>query len=795
MSPISGLVSIYGVEISRAGRIACDEINASGGVLGRPLELIIVDDGSLPETAVPAAKSLIDDHACHAIIGNLLSNSRIAVADLVATPRQIPYLNFSFYEGSILSRYFFHFAALPNQQIDKMIPYMAAHHGPKMFFSGSNYEWPRGSIDAAKKSLLRHGGEIVGEEYLPIGSSNIDMLLGLVSKSGADVFVPYFAGTDQINLLTRFTELGLKKKMAVVMGHYDEIMVSNLSPDVRSGFYSSNTYFMSIDTPQNNSYCKKMASLQGVTGVWPRGNGMLTNFGEGTYLCVKAFAKAVEQAGSLEPENLVDALETIEVCGPQGPVVMDPETHHAAVNSYLSRCNKDGTFTIIEKFGRISPEIPERYSYKPKGNHERQTEHNEVKAQQKSPGLKVRRGEQVSRFKAGIFIIDKTGRILYVNNTACSLVGVTDVRLLLNEVIDTFIIESDLLWQQVKSLQKQWYGILSMKNGNGTFMEMQVTLDHYFNASHGQVSYILTCIPQETIFTCEIDRKIISQVDIAIIASNEDGIIIQANRHSYELFGYSENELIGTSVHLLLPPNFRENHKKHLKRFLGSDLTESSMGKRPEIAGYRKDGSLFPAEATISKFQGKSGWILVAVLRDITSRKKEEKKLLWRATHDPLTCLPNRQLVRERMDNALHRSKRSGENVAILFFDLDNFKLINDSYGHDAGDQLLLTVAKRLSDNVRPGDTVARFGGDEFVVLCEQVTDPHDISSLAMRINDSLRAPVLLAGHENFLTSSIGIAVGHGTTHSSEDLFRDADSAMYHAKDQGKDGWKFYNQG
>ena len=241
---------------------------------------------------------------------------------------------------------------------------MAAHHGPKMFFAGSNYEWPRGSIDAAKKILLNSGGEIIGEEYLPIGSTDIDPLLDLVSKSGADVFVPYFAGTDQINLLTRFANLGLKNKMSVVMGHYDEVMVSNLAPEVRAGFFSSNTYFMSINTPENNSYHKQLAGLPEVTGIWPKGNGMLTNFGEGTYLCVKAFAQATEQARSIEAEDVVNSLETIEVLGPQGLVIMDPETHHAAVNSYLSCSNEDGTFTIKEQFGKIKPKIPTRYQHK-----------------------------------------------------------------------------------------------------------------------------------------------------------------------------------------------------------------------------------------------------------------------------------------------------------------------------------------------------------------------------------------------------------------------------------------------
>ena len=360
---MTGLVGIYGVEISNAARIVCDEINASGGLLGRPLELFIEDDGSLPQTAVPAALRLVEEHHCVAMIGNLLSNSRIAVASQVAEPKRIPYLNFSFYEGSISGRYFFHFAALPNQQIDKMIPYMAKHHGPKMFFAGNNYEWPRGSIDAAKRSLKNLGGDIIGEEYLPIGASSveIDELLGQVARSGADVFVPYFAGSDQITLLTRFTEMGLKKRMAVVMGHYDEVMVSRLPAQVREGFYSSNTYFMSVDTQENKRYLERLSRLPGIDGVWPHGNGLQSNFGEGTYLCVHAFAKAVEAAGTTEAEALVDALEHVRQLVPQGEVEMDAETHHAHVNTYLSRCNADGTFTIVERFGRMAPVIPERY--------------------------------------------------------------------------------------------------------------------------------------------------------------------------------------------------------------------------------------------------------------------------------------------------------------------------------------------------------------------------------------------------------------------------------------------------
>ena len=414
MPPLSGLVGIYGSEIAHAGQVACQEINENGGVLGRPLELIIEDDGSLPESAVSAAEKLLDEHHCSAIIGNLLSNSRIAVAYRVAETRRVPYLNFSFYEGSILSRYFFHFAALPNQQIDQMIPYMHRKFGPRMFFAGNNYEWPRGSIHAGKLTLENLGGEIVGEEYTPIGvdEETIDNLLDNVEAAQPDVFVPYFAGSDQVLLLTRFTERGLKDKIAVVMGHYDEMMASQLPPEVRDGFYSSNTYFMSIDSDQNKNYLSRLANLPDVNGIWPKGNGILTNFGESTYVCVKAFAEAANKAGSVGPEMLVKALRTISITAPQGKVEMLPEHHHARVNTYLAQCDAEGVFNIVKKFGTITPELPERYNHQ-RINHQATVE-DDIR-------LQARMLEQLSE---GILLVGSEDNvILYANSGADTMFG------------------------------------------------------------------------------------------------------------------------------------------------------------------------------------------------------------------------------------------------------------------------------------------------------------------------------------------------------------------------------------
>lgn len=484
MPPLSGVVGIYGSEITHAAQVACQEVNDNGGVLGRPLEIVIEDDGSLPESAVTAAEKLLDEHHCSAIIGNLLSNSRIAVAYRVAEPRQVPYLNFSFYEGSILSRYFFHFAALPNQQIDKMIPYMCEQFGPRMFFAGNNYEWPRGSIHAGKLALEQAGGEIVGEEYTPIGvdTETIERLLDNVEAAKPDVFVPYFAGSDQVLLLTRFTERGLKNKIAVVMGHYDEMMASQLPPEVRDGFYSSNTYFMSIDSEQNKNYLSRLANLPDVNGIWPKGNGILTNFGEGTYVCVKAFAEAANKAGSLDPELLVEALRSVQVDAPQGKVTMLPEHQHAEVNTYLTRCNAEGEFNIIESFGAIKPVLPERYKHQ-RINHQATME-DDIR-------LQARMLEQLSE---GILLVGASDNlILYTNAGADRMFGYNKGEmnnLSIASLIDPTVQNSNEKTQEILSVLNQkgeWNGELQGINKTGGKLWCSANISIFTHPVYGEV--------------------------------------------------------------------------------------------------------------------------------------------------------------------------------------------------------------------------------------------------------------------------------------------------------------------
>lgn len=547
MPPLTGLVGIYGTEIFRAGQIACDEVNENGGVLGIPLELIVEDDGSLPHSAVAAAHKLVDIHQCSAIIGNLLSNSRIAVAYQVAELRKVPLLNFSFYEGSIQSRYFFHFAALPNQQIDRMIPYMREKYGPRMFFAGNNYEWPRGSIDAAKRALLRAGGEVIGEEYCPIGlpTEAMEHLLDRVKAAAPDVFVPYFAGLDQINLLTRFTERGMKQNMAVVMGHYDELMASILPAEVREGFYSSNTYFMTVDSAENCNYLARLATLPGITGVWPHGNGILTNFGEGTYLCVKAFAQAANAAGTLRTEALINALKTVTVSGPQGTVKMDPVTHHAAVNTYLSRCDTEGKFNIIEKFGMIQPLMPERYSHQHIKN--QATMEDDIR-------LQSRILQQMS--EAVILVNVSNRQIVYTNSGADRLFGFDKNELIGKPLASLFHSAKGELKKSVDDIiqvlieKGTWQGEIHNIRKNGTPIWCSASISTFTHPTQGEVWLGVQRDITEQKESAQAIRDHSERMQMVINATN-DGIWdwnIQTHEGYFsprwaEILGYKENEL------------------------------------------------------------------------------------------------------------------------------------------------------------------------------------------------------------------------------------------------------------
>jgi diguanylate cyclase (GGDEF)-like protein/PAS domain S-box-containing protein len=251
-----------------------------------------------------------------------------------------------------------------------------------------------------------------------------------------------------------------------------------------------------------------------------------------------------------------------------------------------------------------------------------------------------------------------------------------------------------------------------------------------------------------------------------------------------ELLGYDEDELAGRSFTEITHPDSR---LAALRAFLAiREGAEDSVNV--DLTLICKDGTCLEAEIFAAAVHDDDGEVryFVALAHDVTERRQAERRYRHLAAHDHLTELPNRAWFTQRVGQALGRAQRSGAMVGLYFVDLDDFKPVNDRYGHDAGDQVLFTLAGRLDSVVRPGDTVARYGGDEFTVLCEDLPGRLEAIEIAHRILETIRRRVRLAEGEVVLSASVGVVLARSEGISPYGLISAADKAMYHAKDAGK---------
>ena len=259
-----------------------------------------------------------------------------------------------------------------------------------------------------------------------------------------------------------------------------------------------------------------------------------------------------------------------------------------------------------------------------------------------------------------------------------------------------------------------------------------------------------------------------------------DGIITRVNDAFIARTGFSAGELVGKPLDDLTP--YEDRDRRPWPRL------EDGV-REVERRFVRRDGSVGWAlwQHSITKDLDGNPASFVTHCLDISSRKRAEAELSWQAHHDALTGLPNRELFVQRLEGALDRRReRGGGRVAVLFVDLDNFKVVNDSLGHGAGDRLLEAVAERLRRVLRPEDVIARFGGDEFTVLISDVHDERHALRVADRLAGSLRAPIVLDGEQRFITASVGLSIADDAADEPLSLLRDADAAMYRAKELGK---------
>ena len=277
---------------------------------------------------------------------------------------------------------------------------------------------------------------------------------------------------------------------------------------------------------------------------------------------------------------------------------------------------------------------------------------------------------------------------------------------------------------------------------------------------------------------------------IGMALQDIEGRFLLVNRALCGLLDHAEEDLLRTTATALTHPDDLPDHLAMKRKVAAGEIGEHHMEQR----FVRADGGVVWTKLSVSSICGTDGGpaYVVAHIEDITGRKRDQERLTHQALHDSLTGLPNRALLLDRLGHALERTKRGGPTVALLFCDLDRFKVVNDSLGHELGDRLLVQCADRLRGVVRAGDTVGRFGGDEFVVLCSEVREEGEVLGVAERISAALRSPFVLDGAEFVVSTSIGIAFSGEDTNDPADLLRDADAAMYRAKEQGRARWAVF---
>lgn len=292
-------------------------------------------------------------------------------------------------------------------------------------------------------------------------------------------------------------------------------------------------------------------------------------------------------------------------------------------------------------------------------------------------------------------------------------------------------------------------------------------------------------------------QAIVGNMLDGVISINEKCIVLTFNQAAERIFGYKSDEIVGQNVSMLMSSPQREQHDIYMSNYFVAGIVEAT-GRNREFEALNKNGSVFPIELGLVETHKHGELNFIGIVRDITQRKKYDREIHQLAFYDPLTKLPNRRLLLDRLKSIIANSARHNRSAALMFLDLDNFKNLNDSAGHSIGDLLLCQVAKRITESIRRGDTVSRLGGDEFVVLIDNLnSEPLEAANQAEAAAENVKAHIMqsydLDGLIYKCSASIGVTMLNNQDTSPEELLKQADMAMYKAKATGRNAVQFFD--
>ncbi len=287
-------------------------------------------------------------------------------------------------------------------------------------------------------------------------------------------------------------------------------------------------------------------------------------------------------------------------------------------------------------------------------------------------------------------------------------------------------------------------------------------------------------------------RNLFESASDAIFLMDQN-VFIDCNQKALEMFGCTKEQIIGQTPYRVSPevqPDGRNSLEK------AQEKINAAMSGQPQFFEWkhcRYDGTLFDVEVSLNIVRSAGKNYLQTTVHDITERKRAEDRIKYLATHDTLTDLPNRLMFNQLLNHAIQTAQRYKRQLAVIFFDLDRFKVINDTLGHEAGDKLLQEMATRLRQALRAVDVIARLGGDEFVILIEEIKGLEQVATVARNVLSTVIKPMTIMGQECRVTASIGISIYPKDGMDEQTLMKTADIAMYFAKEEGKNNYQFYS--